>query len=139
VADFIFLRCGSTCPVMTEAMAGLAKKLQDVPEARFLSFDVDPEHDGVADLAAFAKERGASALRWTFVHGKDRSTIRSLSRDGFHLAVEDGTAEDPEPILHSTRFVLVDRKGTIRGTYDGTDPAAVETLAWDVRRLSKGV
>lgn len=136
VADFVFLRCGGTCPVMTAAMAGLARRLEkDAAAVRFVSFDVDPEHDTVEALAAFAKETGAVAPRWLFLHGRDRGTIRAISRQGFHLAVEDGTAGDTEPILHSTRFVLVDRKGTIRGTYDGTDPASVETLEHDARRL----
>src|SRR5512140_3501684 len=48
VADFVFLRCGSTCPIMTAAMGGLTKSLRDAPRVRFVSFDVDPEHDTVA-------------------------------------------------------------------------------------------
>ena len=138
VADFVFLRCGSTCPVMTAAMSGLEKALRDVPKVRLVSFDVDPEHDTVADLAAYAKEHGAAAPRWTFVRAQARAEIRAVSVDGFHLALESGSPEDAEPILHSTRFVLVDDAGAIRGSYDGTDPAAVEPLAHDVRLLARG-
>lgn len=137
VADFVFLRCGSTCPIMTASLAGLARTLAaDAPAVRFVSFDVDPEHDSLSDLAAFAKETGAMAPRWLFLHGKDRATIRSVSREGFHLGIDDGGPGDTEPILHSTRFVLVDRGGEVRGTYDGTDPAAVATLARDAKRLA---
>lgn len=136
VADFVFLRCGSTCPVMTSAMAGLERSLADVPEVRFVSFSVDPDHDGVAELAAFAKANGAAAPRWTFLHGKDRATIGKISREGFRLGLDEGGPDDPEPILHSTRFVLVDATGAIRGTYDGTDAAEVQALARDVRRLA---
>jgi protein SCO1/2 len=138
IADFVFLRCGTTCPLMTASMASLGRTLADAPSIRFVSFDVDPDHDTVAGLADYAKENGASAPRWTFVHGKDRATIRAISREGFHLGLDDGDASDSEPILHSSRFVLVDTEGAIRGTYDGTDSAALETLARDARRLQKG-
>ena len=137
VADFVFLRCGTTCPVMTASMAALDKTLKDAPRVRFVSFDVDPEHDDVPALAAYAKENGAVAPRWTFLHPGDRKTILAISREGFRLGLDQGTPEDTEPILHSSRFVLVDKKGTIRGTYDGTDSAAMETLARDARRLER--
>jgi cytochrome oxidase Cu insertion factor (SCO1/SenC/PrrC family) len=38
-------------------------------------------------------------------------------------------------ITHSTRFVLVDRHGQIRGYYDGAEPGTVEEILPDIRRL----
>jgi len=62
--------------------------------------------------------------------------IRTLIRDGFKLAIEDGPADSVEPILHSTRFVLVDGEGTIRGYYDGMEQPPVDVLEKDARALA---
>ena len=63
--------------------------------------------------------------------------MRSLAGEGFKLAVLDGHAGDPEPILHSNRFVLVDAQREIRGYYDGFESASVDRLLADARRLAR--
>jgi len=133
IADFIFVQCGGSCPLMTSRMAELARTLGETP-VKFVSFDVDPDRDGVAELAAYAKSAGADPARWSFLRG-EKPVIRSLARDGFKLAVEDADPKDPEPVLHSTRFILVDAVGTIRGNYDSLDPARMAALTADARRL----
>ena len=73
--------------------------------------------------------------------------MKFLIMDGFKLAVEmnppPGAASPEEPILHSTRFVLVDGEGAIRGYYDAVQGQELERLARDLRALksapSKGV
>ncbi|MEO8585906.1 MAG: SCO family protein [Acidobacteriota bacterium] len=135
IADFIFTRCGGYCPVMSERMAALATSLKDEPGVRFVSFDVDPEHDSLADLATYARQHHADPERWTFLRG-DRPAVRALAGEGFKLAVVDGHAGDPEPILHSSHFVLVDAGRQIRGYYDGFESASVERLLADARRLA---
>ncbi|HEX7617029.1 MAG TPA: SCO family protein [Thermoanaerobaculia bacterium] len=136
VADFIFTRCGGTCPMMSERMAALASSLKDEPGVRFVSFDVDPDHDSLADLASYARQHRADPERWTFLRG-EWPAIRSLAGEGFKLAVVDGHAGDPEPILHSSRFVLVDARREIRGYYDGLESVSVEKLLADARRLAR--
>jgi protein SCO1/2 len=136
VADFIFTRCGGYCPMMSERMAALAASLKDEPRIRFVSFDVDPEHDSLADLATYARQHHADPDRWTFLRG-DRPSVRALAGEGFKLAVLDGHAGDPEPILHSSHFVLVDARREIRGYYDGLEGTGVEKLLADARRLAR--
>lgn len=136
IANFIFTRCGGTCPAMSERMAALAGTLKDEPGVAFVSFDVDPEHDSLADLATYSRQHRADPERWTFLRG-ERPAVRALAGDGFKLAVVDGHADDPEPILHSSRFVLVDGRREIRGYYDGLEPGGVEKLAGDARRLAR--
>ena len=136
VADFVFTRCGGSCPLMSERMAALAAELHDVPGLRFVSFDVDPERDSLADLAAYSRQHRADPERWMFLRG-ERPEVRSLAGEGFKLAVEDGHEDDPEPILHSSRFVLVDGKREIRGYYDGLETASFDRLAADARRLAR--
>lgn len=134
IADFVFLRCGGTCPQMTAKMAALAEQLASEKRIRFVSFDVDPDHDSVADLAAHARSLGADPTRWSFVRG-EREPLRTRVRRGFKLGLEEGKPGDPEPILHSTRFVLVDVTGTIRGYYDALDPDSFRKVAADALRL----
>jgi protein SCO1/2 len=136
VADFIFTRCGGYCPMMSERMAVLASSLKDEPEVRFVSFDVDPEHDSLADLASYARQHRADPDRWTFLRG-ERAAVRALAGEGFKLAVMDGHAGDPEPILHSSHFVLVDARREIRGYYDGLESVSFEKLLADARRLAR--
>jgi protein SCO1/2 len=135
IADFIFTRCGGYCPMMSERMEALASSLKDEPRVAFVSFDVDPDHDSLADLATYARQHHADPERWTFLRG-DRPAVRALAGEGFKLAVVDGHADDPEPVLHSSRFVLVDARREIRGYYDGLESASVEKLLADARRLA---
>ncbi len=135
IADFIFTSCGGICPVMTSRMKALAADLRNEPDVRFVSFSVDPDRDTVEALARYAKEAGADPSRWSFLRtGRDR--IRALARDGFKLPVEDADPSGAEPILHSSRFVLVDAEGTIRGWYDSEDAGKRVLLAKDARRLA---
>ncbi len=136
IADFIFTRCGGYCPMMSERMAALLSSLKDEPGVRFVSFDVDPEHDSLADLATYARQHRADPERWTFLRG-ERQAVRALAGSGFKLAVMDGHAGDPEPILHSSHFVLVDARREIRGYYDGLEAPSFEKLLADARRLAR--
>ena len=61
----------------------------------------------------------------------------SLVREGFRLAVGPQAENPDEPILHSTRLVLVDEQGRVRGTYEAFDEERMAALRRDVRRLGR--
>ena len=133
VADFIFTRCAGQCPMMSQRMGALQEALKNA-DVRLVTFTVDPEHDTPNILASYAMHYGAVPGRWRFLTGS-REAIWRLARDGFRVGVEDnGTVE--EPIAHSIRLILVDRRGFIRGYYDATDDAALKRVARDARRLA---
>jgi len=132
VADFIFTNCAGTCPLMTEQMSELQFVLPD--EVRLVSFTVDPARDTPMVLSSYADSHQADSDRWYFLTGS-REELYTLAREGFHLAVDDTLGTEAEPIAHSSRFVLVDRQGTIRQYYDGTDTAEVSRIEDDVRGL----
>ena len=132
VADFIFTNCGGTCPLMTEKM----RKLQDAlpPAVHFVSFTVDPARDTSKILAAYAQEYGANRDRWSFLTG-DKQDLFDICIKGFKLPLDTEGGTPAEPIAHSTRFVLVDKKGDIRGYYSGTEEDELKRLAADVKRV----
>jgi protein SCO1/2 len=135
IADFIFTRCGASCPMMSLRMARLEREMPRDLGMRFVSFSVDPEHDTPPVLQDYAESFGAPG-RWLFLTG-EKKAIHRLSKEGFKLAVDDTTpVNEDEPILHSTRFVLVDAEGRIRGYYEAFDENAVKQLMRDVQALA---
>lgn len=131
IADFIFTTCPGPCPIISTRMRELQKPLQKT-DIQLVSFTVDPEKDTPAVLTAYADKLGPKTMPWHFLTGL-RRTIYTLIHDGFKLAVE-GDQETGMPI-HSTRVVLVDRQGVIRGYYDALAPDAVTKLVADANHL----
>jgi len=133
VADFIFTRCGGQCPRMTASMRELQRWLaqQKLEDVQLFSLSVDPEHDTTATLQEYALRYDYEPWRWSFCTG-DKAVIYKFIREGFKLGVDDqpeGGAPSPnEPIIHSSKFVLIDRQGRIRGYFDGLDPEEMQAL-----------
>ncbi|MEO8043726.1 MAG: SCO family protein [Spartobacteria bacterium] len=132
IADFVYSTCPGPCPMISSRMGELQKPLRDT-DVKLVSFSVDPQHDTPAVLREYAAKLNAQPGRWHFLTG-DKDTIYRLSRDGFKLATDDKGAAGP---IHSTRMVLVDRSGTIRGYYDATDADAVTRLLADTSHLQR--
>jgi protein SCO1/2 len=132
IADFIFTSCPGPCPMISSRMSELQKPLEKT-DVHLVSVSVDPEKDTPEILRGYAELLHAQPGRWDFLTGS-KPAIYNLSRNGFKLAVNDGSAEEGAPV-HSTRFVLVDRRGTIRGYYDALAPDAVTTVLADASHL----
>jgi protein SCO1 len=130
VADFIYTTCPGPCPRMTSQMREVQDALQRLPDVRLVSFTVDPANDTPPVLAAYAKVHGAKPSMWYFLTGPT-STLKMLDRDAFRLGNIDGTLQ------HSTRFVLVDGQGRIRGYYDTSDAPSIPKVISDIRRLAE--
>ena len=136
VADFVFTRCPASCPMMSARMARLERDLPEDLAVRLVSISVDPAHDTPEVLEGYA-ERFQAPDRWLFLTG-EKEAVRSLCVEGFKLGLdmEPAPGMGPEPILHSTRFVLVDGEGRIRGYYEAFDEASTEKLRDDLLRLA---
>jgi protein SCO1/2 len=132
IVDFIFTNCPGPCPMISSRMSELQKPLEKT-DVHLVSVSVDPEKDTPEVLRGYAERLRAQPGRWDFLTGS-KPAIYNLSRNGFKLAVDDGSAEEGVPV-HSTRFVLVDRRGTIRGYYDALAPDAVTKLLADTSHL----
>lgn len=132
IADFIFTSCPGPCPMVSSRMSELQKPLEK-SDVHLVSFSVDPEKDTPEVLRGYAEKLNAQPGRWDFLTGS-KSTIYDLSKNGFKLAVSDGSEEAGIPV-HSTRMVLVDRHGEIRGYYEATAVDAVTKLIADTNHL----
>lgn len=132
VYDFIFTNCSGTCPIMTNNMRALTKKVEKDAPVRFVSISVDPARDTPPVLAAYAK-RVRTDDRWIFLTG-NRDEIVKLSVQGFKLVAGD-PVPGGEPLLHSSKFAVADKNGVIREYYGGTDGDAAEHVARTVERL----
>jgi len=132
IADFVYTTCPGPCPMISSRMSELQKPLEKT-DVHLVSFSVDPEKDTPEVLRGYAEKLQAEPERWDFLTGP-KSAIYQLSHDGFKLAVSDGSDAQGIPV-HSTRMVLVDRHGQIRGYYDAAEPDAMAKLLADTNHL----
>jgi len=134
IADFIYSTCPGPCPMISTRMSEMQKPLEKT-DVHFVSFTVDPDKDTPERLREYASQLRAEAGRWDFLTGP-KSEIYNLSLNGFKLAAAARSNENPEP-LHSTRMILVDRHGQIRGYYDAVTADAITKLLADTNHLLK--
>ena len=145
VANFFYTECSETCPLQSANMARLQADLSEEREVRLVSISLDPGHDTPEMLSEYANRFRADPDRWLFLTGS-KDAIYRLAIEGFRLGVVDpgGQAQrqtgkgqawlgptsvwahpfpnaERKPLIHSSRFVLVDRQAQIRGYYHGTD------------------
>jgi protein SCO1/2 len=139
VANFIFTRCPTICPVFTRKMAGVQKQTAELDGLALVSFSVDPKYDTPERLTAYAGKHGANPSRWSFLTG-DYVQLKDTIVGGFKIAMgreEGGDENDIARIFHGSHFVLVDRTGEIRGYYNSEHDDDVARLVLDAARLVK--
>jgi protein SCO1 len=154
VATFIYTQCTETCPTQSVELARLQAEFATAPDLRLVSITVDPAHDTPDALAHYAERYGADPERWLFLSGP-RPVIYRLAQAGFKLSVHDpanpkptgtfaplpgprpafATHGSPGLIIHSPRFVLVDRQARIRAYHHPADPASLARLRQNLRVL----
>lgn len=154
IADFIFTSCVDECPLMSAEMQKLQSAFADQADLRLVSFTVDPQTDTPERLQEYAAKYKAGAS-WHFLTGS-KEDLYKVAIEGFKLPAQDLQQEQAaahqhqdakapahqhadtsgsSPFLHSQKFVLVDQQLRIRGYYDSTDAAALESLQKDLARL----
>jgi len=137
VATFIFTRCAGPCPRITARVKQLQDELSEWSrwdDIRLVSVSVDPWNDTPEALAAYAKSFEADRDHWKFVKGEP-DTLWPIVRDGFKLPVDHAPDTAVMPILHSQKFVLLDKQGRLRGFYDALEEQGKADLLNDLRRV----
>lgn len=135
IADFIFTRCPNICPTLSARMQQLQPKVAAEEGIGLLSISVDPAYDTPAVLSDYASTLGADPALWRWVTGETGAI--SATVEGFQQALDvKKTPDTPVPdITHSTRLILVDGRGVLRGFYE-TDTDNLARLWEDARWLA---
>jgi protein SCO1/2 len=140
VADFIFTTCPGPCPLITASMVRLQEAVASDPHVQLVTFTVDPQDDTPPVLAAYADKFGADPNRWWFLTGAEKP-LYDLIQNGFYQVVQDNRDQPPQPgqfmVTHSTKMVLVDADGIVRGFYDGVGTDGRADLLKGIKTLEK--
>jgi protein SCO1/2 len=143
VADIIFTRCAGPCLKMSRQMLDLQQGLPAGSAVKLISLTTDPDFDSPSILKKYSERFSANPKRWWFLTGT-KAQIASLAIDSLKLTAIEKKAEERQSaadlFVHSTIFVLVDKRGQLRGVYEtngeGTDPGQVRSqLLAGIRRL----
>jgi len=137
IANFIFTRCPTVCPLFSQRMAGVQKQTRQLGMSlRLVSFSVDPDYDTPEVLEEYAKKFSANPYRWKFLTGAPEQ-VRATVRDGLKISMENqGMSGDDVPdIIHGTHFVLIDQSLRIRGYYASDDPKEVDRMVREAALL----
>lgn len=135
VADFFFTSCPTICPIMKSQMLRVHQYFKENEQVRLLSFTIDPVRDTVEKLQEHAEGLGVEGEQWQFLTG-DQDAIYDIAAKGFMVsAMEDSSAIEDGGFIHSGAFLLIDRKGHVRGQYDGTVEVEVNQLIRDMELL----
>lgn len=135
IADFIFLRCPTICPVMNAELKRVHDRFKDDKDIVFVSHTIDPENDSISVLKTYADHLGVKADKWHFLHGDKHQTYDLAEKGYFAQAYDD--AEAPGGYAHSGGFILVDQNRHIRGVYNGTDTEDVNRLIKEIVILQR--
>jgi protein SCO1/2 len=135
VADFFFTSCRTICPIMKTQMRRVYEAVQNDREVLIVSHTIDPEYDTVGLLKDYAERLDVDSDKWHFLTGNKDSIYYLAQTSYFVTAMQDGT--EPDGFIHSGAFLLIDKKGRIRGKYDGTKEEEVNQLLRDIEILKR--
>jgi protein SCO1 len=122
IADVIFTRCPLQCIRMTKRMRQLQEALPQEAPVKLISITADPQFDTPEVFKNYATQYGADQTHWSFLTGP-KAEITRLVVESLKLVIYEKKPEERELpadlFLHSTKFVLVDQQGQVRGWFDG--------------------
>lgn len=135
VADFFFTSCPSICPIMTNNMVKIQKEFLNDDNIMLLSLSVTPTIDSIPRLREYANNKGVIDAKWNITTG-DKKHIYELARKSYFAVTDEGDG-GLQDFIHTSNFILVDKKKQIRGIYNGVDDKEILRLINDIKILSK--
>lgn len=136
VVDFFFTVCPGLCPKMTANMTTVQDEFINDDEILLLSHSVTPARDSVSVLKQYALDKGIITDKWHLVTG-ERDEIYRLGRQEYFIEEDLGLTMEEDDFLHTENFVLVDKKGHLRGIYNGLNKTSVKQLITDIKSLKQ--
>ena len=132
LADFFFTHCPSICVQMKQNMLKVNEQFKNDKNFSIVSFTIDPKRDTVARLADYARQLGVENTNWYFLTG-EKDSIYNVAKQFLAYAEED--EKSPGGYIHDGNFILIDKRGRIRGFYNGVDEKVMPTLIEDIKSL----
>jgi protein SCO1/2 len=133
LVSFVYTTCNGTCPLTTQTLARLQKKLESAKlwgkSVEFVSITLDAKRDTPEVLVRYAKLFGADLAAWHFLTGTP-AQVESVIKDWGMWVKTDANGV----IDHPSRIFLLDARGHEREIYNLeflTENSVVE----DVRAL----
>ncbi len=138
IVEYFFTTCKGICPKMNRNMREVYLAFKREPDFMILSHTVDPETDSSLRLRQYADSIGADIVNWWFLTGEKAALYKS-ARESYLLDSQDNSSKNiSDQFIHTQFFALVDRKGQVRGIYDGLKKEEVEQMMKDTRSLLDG-
>ena len=133
LVSFVYTTCTGVCPLTTQALAGVRKKLEAAKlwskSVEFVSITLDPERDTAPVLKNYAKLSGADFPAWHFLTGAPADVMKVIK------AWDMWVKSDAKGVLdHPSRIFLLDGRGRQREIYN-LEFLKAETVLEDVRVL----
>ena len=138
VVEYFFTTCKGICPKMNRNMQQVYQSFKGQSDFLILSHTVDPDTDSAARLRQYADSMGADIAHWWFLTGP-KSALYKTARESYLLDSQDNSSKNiSDQFIHTQFFALVDRKGQVRGIYDGLKKNEVEQMTKDLQLLLEG-
>jgi protein SCO1/2 len=136
IANYFFVTCTGICPVMNSNVHDVYDALQDEKDLLILSHTCQPEVDTVPLLKHYADSIGVDTKRWQFLTG-NKLDLYKIARDSYKIDDPQNNVGDiDDQFLHSQFLALVDKRGQVRGVYDGLKKKEVNQLIVDYRAVA---
>jgi protein SCO1/2 len=136
VADFFFTSCPGICPRLAKNMGTLQEAFKDDDDVLLLSHSVTPEKDSVPVLKEYAIENQVDSKKWNLVTG-NKKEIYDIARKAYFADEDFVKTQDESAFIHTENFVLIDKKGRIRGVYNGTLAVETERILRHIKMLKR--
>jgi len=140
LADIVFTSCAGPCPEMMRRMAEIQTAVPAEQPVRFVTLTTNPEFDTPEVFRRYGQRFGVQAGRWQLLTGSKKQ-IAAAAVDGLKLTALDkevAKQENPNDLfIHSTIFVLVDRKGRAREVFESDVPDMRPRLLAAIEKLVK--
>jgi protein SCO1/2 len=140
IADVIFTRCAGQCLIMSAGMKEIQDALPAPLPVKLVSFTTDPAYDTPAVLKKYGARYDAQDDRWLFLTG-DKTVLHHMTFNGLKLSAVEKSPTDQENandlFIHSTKLVLIDKEGRIRGYFDGETQESVAQAIAAAKNLAR--
>lgn len=138
VADFFFTSCTGICRSLSLNMKILQEEFKEDADVLLLSHSVTPEIDSVSVLKKYGDDYGVDSTKWNLVTGA-KEAIYELARTAYFSDEDFVKTKEASEFIHTENFILVDKKGRIRGVYNGTLKLATKRLIKHIQLLKKEI